>query len=164
MLSHLMKGAGNKEPALFKGIRRSSQRLAYRDSEDGLKILLRILSITFTLSSLSNLRDQATYIWSTLDTIQMHSATHCCIVQRITLSVGRSTFNPHWLTAFSFLQTREYRLHGIAVLEHWLITIRRVGRRVVAWWESLIFLCIGDENWTRFDLGCACVKVQEVES
>jgi hypothetical protein len=135
------------------------------NTEDNLKILLRIPSIIkLTITSFIHLLDWATYIWSTLDTVRICSATSFHIFQTTTFSVGRSTFNPHLPSGFSFLQTQEYRLPGVEVFDHRQTTIRGVGRRVVARWGSLIFLSEGDRLWRRFNLGSSCETVQEIES
>ena len=104
------------------------------------------------------------HVWSTLDTMRIRSATDCRIVRSVTLSAGRSTFNPHLPSGFLFLRTQEYRLPGVAALDHWRTTIRGVCQAVVARQGNLIFLYIGEGHWRRFDLGLSCVTVQEVES
>jgi len=119
---------------------------------------------SLTITTLIHLRDQATYVWSTSDTIRTRSASSCRTIRRTAFSVGRSTFNPHLLCGFSFLRTREYRLPGVVVHEHQRITIRGVGRRVVTRRGSLIFLYVGDGLWRRLNLESSCSSVQEVES
>jgi hypothetical protein len=93
-----------------------------QNTKDDLKILLRILSIS-NISTLIHVRDQAVYVWSTLDTIQIRSAENCQVIRRFAFSVGRSTPNPHLPSGFSFLLTREYRLFGVEESEHRRITI-----------------------------------------
>jgi hypothetical protein len=104
-----------------------------QNTEDDLKILLTILSI-FTktiITSLMHLRDQAVYVWTTLDSIRIRSAESCRVIRKFAYSIGRSTFNPHLPNGFSLLSTREYRLPGVDVSEHLCVTIPGVGRRVV---------------------------------
>jgi len=125
-----------------------------QNTEDDLKILLRnYLLQTITNTSFIHLCDQATYVWETFDTIRIRSPTSCRVIRRSTLSVGRSTFNPHLPSGFSFLSTRGYRLPGVEILEHRRVTIQGVSRRVAAWRGSLVFLYISDGKWRRFDLG-----------
>jgi hypothetical protein len=126
-----------------------------QNTEDDLKILLRILSILLflTITSLIYLRDQAVYVWTTLDTIRIRSATDCRVIWRFAYSVGRSTPNPHLPSGFSFLLTRQYQLPGVEVSEHRRTTIRGVGRRVAFQRGSLVYIYISDGNWRRFDFG-----------
>jgi hypothetical protein len=135
-----------------------------QNTEDDLKLLLRILYMTTNISTLIHLCDQATYVWLTLLKVRIHSGTNCCTIRRVTLLPGRSVFNPHIPHGFSFLRTREYRSPGLEISEHWVCTIRGVGRRVVARQGSSIFLYEGDSLWRCFDLGYSCRTVQEVES
>jgi hypothetical protein len=44
-------------------------------------------------------------VWSTLDTVRIHTATNCRVVLKTTLSVGGSKFNPHLPSGFTFLPT-----------------------------------------------------------
>jgi hypothetical protein len=67
----------------------------------------------------------------TLGTVWICPTTNCHTNRRGTYSTGWSTFNPHLLSGFSFLHTREYQLSGATVLVHRCTTIRQVGRRVV---------------------------------
>jgi hypothetical protein len=124
-----------------------------QSTEDDLKILLRILSITTNITSLIHLRDQAVYVWTTLDTIRIRSAMSCRVIRKFTYSVGRSTFNPHLPNCFSFLSTREYRVPGVEVSEHRCTTIQGVGRRVVTRRGDLVCLYLGDGQWRRFNFG-----------
>jgi hypothetical protein len=69
------------------------QRTDYlsENTEDDLKILLRILSIfqkkTYkTVSTIIHRRDQATYVWMTSDTIRIRSATSRHVIRRVTFS------------------------------------------------------------------------------
>jgi hypothetical protein len=122
-----------------------------QNTEDDLKILLRILSITIT--SLIHLRDQAVYVWTTLDTIRIRSAEECRVIRRFNYSIGRSTFNPHLPIGFSFLSTQRHRLFGTTVHQHRRVTIRGVGRRVAFRRGDLVYIYIGDGSWRRFDFG-----------
>ena len=81
------------------------------------------------------------------------SATDWCVIRQFAFSVGSSTFNPHLPSGFSFLSTREYRLPGVEVSEHWRTTGRGVGRRVAIRRGSLIFPYIADGNWRQFNIG-----------
>jgi len=60
------------------------------NTEDGLKILLRILFTSIIITTLIHLRDQARYIWSISDAIRIHSATDHHVIRRTSFSVGRS--------------------------------------------------------------------------
>jgi hypothetical protein len=124
-----------------------------QNTKDDLKILLRILSITTNITTLIHLGDQAVYVWMTLDTIRIRSPEDCRVIQQFAYSVGRSTFNPHLPSGFSFLSTREYQLPGAEVSEHQRTTIRGVGRKVAIRRGSLVFIYLGDGTWKRFDFG-----------
>jgi hypothetical protein len=125
-----------------------------QNTEDDLKILLRILSILqSTIATLIHLRDQAVYVWMTFDTVRIRSATDSRVIRNVAYAVGRSTFNPHLPRDFSFLSTREYRLPGIEVSEHRRVTILGVGRRVAIRSGSQVYIYIGDGNWRGFDFG-----------
>ena len=76
----------------------------------------------------------------------------------------KKLLNPHLPRRFSFVQTQEYRLPGVEVLEHQRTTIQGVGRGVVAHRGSIIFQYEGEGLWRRFDLANSCLTVQEVES
>jgi len=104
-----------------------------------------------TISSLIHLRDQAIYVWTTLDTIRIRSATDRRVIRRFDFSIGRSLFNPHLPSGFSFLSIRDYRLSGVEVSDHWHTTIQGVGRRVAIRRGSLVFIYLGDGEWRRFD-------------
>jgi hypothetical protein len=103
--------------------------------------------------TLIHLRDQAVYVWTTLVTIRIRSATDCPFIQKLAFSVGRSTFNPHLSGGFSFLSTREYRLPGVEVSEHWRVTIQGVRRGGAFQQGSLVFIYLGDGQSRRFDFG-----------
>jgi len=125
-----------------------------QNTEDDLKILLRIQStFTITILSLIHLRDLAVYVWTTLDTIRISCGTGCQVIRRFAYSIGRSTFNPHLPSRFSFLSTREYRLSGVEVSEYRRTTIRAEGRRVAVRRGSLVYLYLGDGLWRWFDFG-----------
>jgi hypothetical protein len=128
-----------------------------QNTEDDLKILLRILSkLLYIISSLIHLRDQAVYVWTTLDTIQILSATDSGVFRRFADAIGRSASNSHLPCSFSFLSTWQYWLRGVEVSEHRRITIWGVGRRVADRWGCLVFIYLGDGNWRRFDFGRSC--------
>jgi len=139
----------------------------HRSTEDDLKIWISTLSTlktNFTITTLIQLRDQATYVWLTLATIRICTATGCGIIQTVTCSTGQAMFNRHLRSDFLILRTWKYRLPGAEVLEHQGTTIVGVGRRVVARQGSVIFLSIGDRLWRRLELRRSCSTVQEVES
>jgi len=83
-----------------------------QNTEDDLKILLRILSIkTFPITStaLIHCRDYALYAWSQIYTIQVRTATSSQTLWQPSLQFGRASFNPHLPSGFTFLRTQEYR-------------------------------------------------------
>lgn len=82
-------------------------RLAFQDTEDDLKLFLRILS-TFIITTLIHIHDQATYVWSTPDPVQIQTATNTRTIRRLSFTVGKSTINPHLSSGLSFLSTQEY--------------------------------------------------------
>jgi len=146
-----------KEMTSCRGKKRHQQQSTVnsQNTEDNLKILLRILSIKklSIISTLIHLRDQAVYVWTTFDTIRIRSATSSQVIRKFAYSIGRSTFNPHLPNGFSFLSTREYRLPGVEVSEHRRVTLRGVGRRVAFRRGSLVYIYIGDRLWKRFNFG-----------
>jgi hypothetical protein len=124
-----------------------------QNTEDDLKLLLRNLSITYIITSLIHLRDQAIYVWTTLDTIRIRTSEDCRVVRKFAYSIGRSTPNPDLPSGFSFLSTREYRVPGATVSEHRCTTIGGVGKRVAFRRGSLIYIYLADGHWRRFDFG-----------
>ena len=164
-LPHSEMNDGFKDAALFKAIGGSaSTRLAFGYTEDKIKIFLRILSTRSIIGTQIHIRDQVSYVWLTIHTFWMRSATNCRVIRRTTFSTGRSWFNPHLQRCFAFLQTQEYPLPGVAVFQHRRITMQGVGRGVVSSQGSVIFLYGGDRLWRRFDLARSCVMVQEFDS
>jgi hypothetical protein len=136
-----------------------------QNTEDNLRILLRILSITKSSKSTTIVHhcDQATYVWSILETIRTRTSTDCRVVQGVTLSVRLRWFDIHIPRGYSCLWTQQYRIPGAEAFEHRHITIRGVGRRVIAWRGSLIFHLLRAGFWTRLDLGRSCRIGQEGE-
>jgi len=165
-LSHLEENGCYKKVASFEGLKgTSSTTLPFRDTKDDWKILLRILSLqtsSFLLSFTFKIRRCMSC--QQLTQSRIRSGTSCCDIRRISLSVGRITYNSHLPSGFSFLQTREYQQSGADVLEHGRTTIPGVGRKVVGWEGILVFLYISNGNWMRFNLGRSCETVQEIES
>jgi hypothetical protein len=53
-----------------------------QNTEDDLKILLRMPSITTNITTLIHLRDQAVYVWTTLDTVQIRNPESCRVIRR----------------------------------------------------------------------------------
>jgi len=110
----------------------SREKHSTQSTEDDLKILLRILSIsTYIISSLINTRDWAFYVWTSLHTCRVRTSTDCRVLRQSSLSVGKGPFNPHLPGGFTFLRTREYRLAGVQILDLRRFTIRGVFRGVV---------------------------------
>jgi hypothetical protein len=84
------------------------------------------------ITGIIRLRDQATYVRTTTDTIQIHCAIGFHIIQRIIFTAGRCAFNPDLLRGFLFLGTGEYQLVGAEVSEYRRSTMQAVGRGVLA--------------------------------
>lgn len=131
-LSQLTKNEDYKQPALVEGIggHPSRDQLSEKTNDD-LPILFRTLGIFAIITSLVHLRDQAMYVFSTIDTIRISSATSCCAIWRVTFSVGQSSVNPHLPSGVSFLGTREYLLPGVMALQHRRWAMSGVSRLVV---------------------------------
>jgi hypothetical protein len=70
-----------------------------------------------TNTSLIHLHDQAVYVWTAFNTVRIRSPESCRVIRWFAFSVGRSTFNPHLTSGFTFVSNREYRLPGDEVAE-----------------------------------------------
>jgi len=94
-LSHLRKSEGYKEPALVEGMRSIIHKISFQRT---LKTILKyyyefylfFLKKNPPIATLIHLRNQATYVGTTLDTIRIRSATGCRTIRRTTYSAGRS--------------------------------------------------------------------------
>ena len=136
----------------MKGI---NQQVNIQNTEEDLKILLRILSDTlFTISSqdLLSTRDYALYAWTQIHTIRVRTATSCRVVRQPSLQFGRAVFTPHLSSGVSILRTGEYRLPGVEVSSHRFITIRGVFRGVVVQRRNAVYVYLGDGLWRRYYL------------
>jgi len=149
------------------GLRDINQQVNIQNTEEDLKILLRILSITlFKISSqdLLSTRDYAFYAWTQIHTIRVRTASSCRIIRQPALQFGRAAFNPHLSSGVTFLQTREYRLPGAEISSHRAITIRRVFRWLVVQRGTTVYIYGGDGLWYCYRLVALASQVQEVES
>jgi len=139
-----------------------SEQVSFQNTEDDLKILLRILSIylpkALIISSLINLRDYPLYAWTQVYTIRIRTASDCRSIRRTAICAARAQFTPHLPGGFSFFAARESRLPGVTVSEHWVTTIRGIFRGPVVRRGSLVFVYRGDGLWYRFRL---CVLVEQ---
>jgi hypothetical protein len=143
-----------------KESKKQQSKVNNQNTKDDLKIFLRILStLPLNISSLIHLCDQGFYVWTTVDTIPLCSATNSCVIRRSSYSIGRSTLNPHLRSGFSFLSSREYQLPGIEISEYQRTSIRGVGRRVAFRRNSPTYLYVSDGNWRRFDFGRSWTSV-----
>jgi len=140
---------------MFGGLKGINQQSNIQNTEEDLKILLRILSITlFNISSqqILSTRDYAFYAWTQIHTIRVRTATSCRVFRQSSLQFGRATFNPHLSSGVSFLRTGRYRLHGAEVSSDRAITIRGVFRGVVIQRGNVIYVYRGDGLWHRYRL------------
>ena len=129
----------------------SSTWLAFRDTEDDLKILFRIPSIA-NITSLIHTRDSAGYAWTSLYTSLVHTVEDCQVIWQLAFQIGGAPFHPHVRCDFSFLWAREYRLPGAEISQHRRFTLRGIFRGVVTQQRGVIFVYIGDGLQHRFDL------------
>jgi len=103
-----------------------------QNTEDDLKILLRILSILYSkITSLINTRDWALYAWTSLHTCRVCTATESQVFQQSSFPIGKGPFNPHLLGGFSCLQVQEYRIPGAEISEHRRTTVQGIFQGVV---------------------------------
>jgi len=139
-----------------------------QNTEEDLKILLRILSILnlFNISSqdLLHTRDYAFYAWTQIHTIRIRDHSSCRIIRQPSIQFGRAAFNPHLSSGVTILRTREYRLPGVEVSSHRAITIRGVFRGLVVQRRNAVYIYRGDGLWYRYRLVALASQVQEVES
>ena len=124
-----------------------------QNTEDDLKILLRILSInTFTITSLIHLRDYTSYAWTQVDTISVRTPEERQTFRRSYCSTGRARFNPHLPCGVAFCHQYQYRLPSTSIHIYKVITLRRIFRRLVASRGGLV---VGFEeatgNWSQID-------------
>jgi len=134
-----------------------------QNTEDDLKILLRILSIFHTLTSLINTRDWAFYAWTLLHTCLVCTATENRVFLQSSYSIGRGWFNQHPPGGFSFLRVREYRVPSAAIWEHQRISVRAMFWVLVVWRRGFSFFYLGDGNWRRYDLEALARRGEEAE-
>ena len=128
-------------------------KLAYKNTEDDLKILLRILSIYLpNITSLIHTRDWALYAWTSLYTCRIRTAEESREFRQIDFRIGRAAFNPHLRCGLAFLSERRDSLPGVEIYQHRTFTIRGIFRGVVVRRGNLVFVYIGDGNWHRFKL------------
>jgi len=166
-------GAQDPRRRLYKrrccsvGLKGINQQVNIQNTEEDLKILLRILSITlFKISSqdILSTRDYAFYAWTQIHTIRVRTATSCRVIRQSSLQFGRASFNPHLSSGVTLLRTREYRLPGAAVSSHQAITLRGVFRGLVVQRRNAVYIYRGDGLWYRYRLVALATQVQEVES
>jgi len=146
----------------------SSEKHSTQNTEDNLKIWLRILPIIqITLSkvaSIIHLRDHALYAWSQVNTLRLRTATSCREFRQSSLQFIRASFNPHLLSGSSFLWTRRYWLPGAEILKHQCVTIRGIFRGVIVRRQGVIYIYCGDGLWLRYRFVALAMEEQEVES
>ena len=148
-----------------------SEQVSFHNTEDDLKILLRILSIYLvlpeivaTISSLINLRDHPVYTWSRVYTFQIRSASDSRVVRQSSIEFTQAQFNPHLPSGFSFRTTRDHRLPGVTVHEHRIVTIQGIFRGPVVRRGGVIYIYRGQGLWYRFRSGVLVEQEREVES
>jgi len=152
---------------MFGGLKGSTNKSTFQNTEEDLKILLRILSITLlNISSyeLLSTRDYAFYAWTQIHTIRVRNHSSCRVIRQSSLQFGRAAFNPHLSSGVTILRTREYRLSGAEVSSHRAITIRGVFRGLVVLRGNAVYIYRGDGLWYRYRLAALATTVQEVES
>jgi len=128
---------------LFGRIEGVSNKLNVQNTEEDLKILLRILCITlFKISSqdLLSTRDYSLYAWTQIHPIRVRTASSCQVVRQPSLQFRRGTFNPHLSSGVTFLRTREYGLPGAEIASHRTITIRGIFRGVVIQRRDAVYI------------------------
>jgi len=143
-----------------------NQQVNIQNTEEDLKILLRILSITiFKISSqdLLSTRDYALYAWTQIHKVRVRTASNCRVIRQSSVQFGRATFNPHLSSGVTILRTREYRLPGAEVSSHRTITLRGVFRRLAIQRRNAVYIYLGDGLWYRYRLVTLAAQVQEVE-
>jgi hypothetical protein len=118
-----------------------------------------LLKITFLI----HLCDWALYVWTSLHTRWVRTATGFRTIRESSIHVGSAPLNPHLPTGVPFLRRREYWGHGATVFEYRSFTVWRIIPGLVVWRGSLIFVYIGDGHWRRLDLIAHARLVQEVE-
>ena len=104
------------------------------------------------------------YAWSRVYTFRIRTATSCRIVRQSSIEFTRVQFNPHLPSGVSFRTTREYRLPGVTVSEHRIVTIRGIFRGLVVRRGSVIYIYRGAGLWYRFRSGVLVEQEREVES
>jgi len=77
-----------------------------QNTEDNLKILLRILSqnkLPITSTSIIHLCDYTLYAWTQIDPIRVRTANGSGTFRRSSLQFGKAPFNPHLPGGYTFL-------------------------------------------------------------
>jgi len=152
-------------PAMRRKCSSSHPQSAAWNTEDDLKILVRILSFKpFKITSLLHAHDVSLYVCIQIVTFSIRAAEESHILQRFDCLFGWTSFNPHLLSNQTVRGYERYLLRPTSICVYRVNTLWRVFRRSFLSRSGVIFTQTNDIN-TGESIGSVAVgEGQEVES